>query len=115
MENSFVIPARPWGEAEVKFLAANAHLLDEETKAELGFVKPEPINDFKADVDGPVDAGPAPVVETGPVDPVGVTTVGEAATEPVTVTETTVAPTTEGGLPTDAEGAVVDNQGTDNA
>lgn len=115
MEQEFQIPARPWGEAEVKYLAAHAHLLDEEMKAELGFVKPVPDNDFRADVDATPDAGPAPEVETGPVDPVGVTTVGQAATEPVTVTETTVAPTTEGGLPTDAEGAVVDNQGTDNA
>ena len=112
MENSFTIPARPWGEAEVKFLAANAHLLDEETKAELGFVKPEPINDFKAELDAPLDEAPAPVVETGEVEPVGVVpVVGEQATAPVTEEVTT----TEGGLPTDAEGAVVDNQGTDNA
>lgn len=127
MEESFTIPARPWGEADVKFLTANAHLLDEETKAELGLTRPEPINDFKAELDVTPDA-PAPVVD-GPetivvtqeildenpvlaeagvqVGDVGVAT--DEVPEGVMLEETTV------GLPTDAEGAVVDNTTTDNA
>lgn len=108
MENSFKIPARPWGEADVKFLTANAHLLDEETKAELGLTRPEPINDFKAELDATPDA-PAPVVETEPV----VSVVDETVSQETPVT--TDAPTVDGGLPTDAEGAVVDNTTTDNA
>ena len=56
MEQTFEIPARPWGEAEVKFLAENVHRLDEETRAELGPLVTEVVQNFVADVDAPVDA-----------------------------------------------------------
>lgn len=36
MKGEFTIPARPWGEADIKFLMANQDLLDNETRVELG-------------------------------------------------------------------------------
>lgn len=44
MSNEFQLPARPWGDAEIKSLKANAHLLDDETRAELG-LGPAPVAD----------------------------------------------------------------------
>lgn len=95
MENSFVIPARPWGEAEVKFLVANADLLDEETRAELGL------------------GGATEEVEEEDEDEEEETPIEEET--PDVVIDATPAPTIEGGLPTDAEGEVVDNPTPDNA
>lgn len=36
MSNEFQLPARPWGDKEIKFLMAHEALLDNETRAELG-------------------------------------------------------------------------------
>jgi hypothetical protein len=36
MGNSFEVPARPWGEKEIKFLRAHEALLDNDLRAELG-------------------------------------------------------------------------------
>ncbi len=54
MNAPFAIPARPWGDAEVNYLVKNAHLLDNETRAELGLAEaPETITpeDVQAGLD----------------------------------------------------------------
>jgi hypothetical protein len=64
MENTFELPARPWGEAEVAYLTRNAHLLSEEVRAELGIVPVVPDDNFQADFDAAhVVVEEAPVVE----------------------------------------------------
>jgi uncharacterized membrane protein len=43
MKNQFEVPAKPWGDKEIKFLMANQPLLDNETKAELGLTVSEEV------------------------------------------------------------------------
>jgi len=113
MEQEFVIPARPWGEAEVKYLAENVHLLDEETRDELGPLYVEPVNDFQAE-----DAPEKTIVVTqeildeNPVLADAGVQVGDVGVATNNVPEGAMV---EGGLPTDTDGAVVDNQTPDNA
>lgn len=39
MSNEFKVPARPWTEADITHLINHAHLLDAETRAELGLAE----------------------------------------------------------------------------
>jgi hypothetical protein len=65
MENTFELPARPWGEAEVAYLIRNADSLSEEVRAELGIVPVVADENFQADFDAAhVVVEEAPVVET---------------------------------------------------
>lgn len=80
MENTIQIPAKPWGEAEVKFLVANASALPEEVRAELGITPVIPDNNFQADFDAAKEII-APVVETGEVEPSGAVEVELTNTE----------------------------------
>lgn len=104
MENEIVVPARPWTDADVAFLTRNAGFLPDDVRDELGLTPPVVDEDFTADFDAGKEVI-APEVETGEVEPAGAVEV--EITEP-----TTEEPTV---LPTDVDGAVVNNEGTDNA
>lgn len=59
MSNEFQVPAKPWGDAEIAQLKAHAHLLDEETRAELGL--------------GPVEVEEPTPSDDGNIDPSTIT------------------------------------------
>lgn len=44
MSNEFKAPSRPWSDADVAHLTRNAHLLDDDTRAELG-LSPIPVEE----------------------------------------------------------------------
>lgn len=81
MENEFQIPAKPWSDADVQMMTANADLLDADTRAELGLVPSTEVVD-------------APVTDVAP-----------------NVPDVVGAPEVTDGLPgnTDGTAAVVDN------
>ena len=75
MSEKFQIPAKPWGDAEIKTLMANQASLDNETRAELGLAPSEeaPTPSEEPTVEEPVVEEPTvetpetqeePVVET---------------------------------------------------
>ena len=86
MEETFQIPARPWGEAEIAFLIRNVDKLPEEIRHEMGIVPVVPDDSFQADFDAAHVVVEEPVVEEVVVEePVVEPTVEEevVVTEPV--------------------------------
>lgn len=122
MENEFVVPARPWTDADVKFLVANADILPEEVKSELGLTPAVPNNDFKADFDAAKEADETAetivvtqeILDENPVLAEAGVQVGDVGVATDEVPEGAMIEETP-TLPTDTEGEVVNNDATDNA
>lgn len=117
MEDTITIPAKPWTDADVAFLTRNAAFLPQEVQDELGLTPAVPNNNFQADFDAAREIE-SPVVETGEIEPSGVT-----ETEMPTPEEITKGIEAFNALPPEdqeaarvaAQAEVVNNEATDNA